>query len=159
MATSKTKAKTNKSSISKASDENVKMDSKVIWIGGGIVLLVGGGVAIWYMMKKKKEKETQSEIATASAASSGRSTASRGFRCTSSKYPLTFGTCHPDVNILQRYLKSLNMNLGRSGRNRDGVDGQFGALTKAAALKKLGKDTFQATDIEGIKKALNFVGS
>ncbi|MDN5201244.1 hypothetical protein QQ008_07720 [Fulvivirgaceae bacterium BMA10] len=152
-------ATTNKSTTTKASKGNVSIDSKTIWIGGGIVLLVGSGVAIWYFIKKKKGKEAQNEITTASAASNGRSSVSGRFQCTSTKYPLTFGTCHPDVGILQRYLKSLNMNLGRSGMNRDGVDMQFGALTKAAALKKLGKDTFQATDIEGIKKALNFVGS
>lgn len=77
---------------------------------------------------------------------------SGGFACKSNSYPLQIGTCHKDVEILQGYLKSRKQNLGTSGKNRDGVDGQFGALTRDAAKKVLGKESFTSQDIAKLKK-------
>ncbi len=152
MTTSKTKTQTK--GPGNASGEEVEVDKRAIWIGGGIILVLGG-VAIWIIAKKKKERK-RSGLSTTT--SSGASAASGRFRCTSSSYPLQYGTCHTDVGILQRYLKSFNHPLGTSGKNRDGVDGQFGPMTRTAARKQLGKESFLASDIEGMKKALNFVG-
>jgi hypothetical protein len=74
------------------------------------------------------------------------------FRCLSKKYPLTLGNCNPDVAILQRHLKRLGADLGTTGKQRDGVDGNFGPLTQAAALNHLGKDTFTPQDINTLRK-------
>lgn len=136
-----------------------KAKSKVIWIGGGAILLIGGGVAVWYFMKKKKEQKARKEIAAISAGSSRpRSSSGGGSWCKSYGYPLNYRTCHPDVGVLQRYLRSMGANLGRTGPNRDGVDNQFGQLTRTAAQQKLGKDSFGQSDIIGIKNSLKFVG-
>jgi peptidoglycan hydrolase-like protein with peptidoglycan-binding domain len=46
--------------------------------------------------------------------------------------PLQFGDRGDKVSELQNKLKSLGVNLGTSGPNKDGVDGRFGNLTKKA---------------------------
>ncbi|MEY4572188.1 MAG: hypothetical protein RLZ10_1414, partial [Bacteroidota bacterium] len=46
--------------------------------------------------------------------------------------PLQFGDRGDKVIELQNRLKSLGVNLGTSGPNKDGVDGRFGNLTKKA---------------------------
>ena len=137
----------------------VKLNPTAVWVGGGMILLIAGGVA-WYLMKKKKGTKITvgNNLVSRTAGRATNVPVAAGFRCTSSSYPLAYGTCHPDVMVLQRYLKSMNMNLGRSGKGRDGVDGQFGPLTRSAAQKQLGKDSFEKSDIEGMKKALTFVG-
>ncbi len=128
-----------------------------VWMSGAAVLLIGGGLTTWWLLKKKNQKSQLVPLAATVKTTS--SPASRApFQCLSRQYPLHYGTCHPDVSILQRYLKSLGMNLGKSGRKGDGVDGQFGKLTLAAAQKKLGKEVFAQAEIEGFKKGLQFVG-
>ena len=58
------------------------------------------------------------------------------------------------VKILQRYLKIYKLPLGKTGPNRDGVDGIFGPKTASAAQKQLGKTVFQKADIDAMKKTL-----
>ncbi len=157
MTSSKTKIASKQSKTTQENGEHFKLDSKVFWIGGTLILLAGGGVAYWYLEKKKKSRE-EAHTMTPSF-NPAENTSNKGFKCINQQYPLTYGTCHPDVSILQRYLKALKMDIGRSGRNRDGIDGQFGALTQAAAKKKLGKERFSTTDLIGIKNALKFIGS
>lgn len=157
MTSSKTKTASKQSKATQANGEHFKLDSKVFWIGGTLILLAGGGVAYWYLEKKKNSRK---EAHTMTSSSNSTATIrNKGFKCISQQYPLTYGTCHPDVSILQRYLKALKMDIGKSGRNRDGIDGQFGALTQAAAKKKLGKERFSTTDLKGIKNALKFIRS
>ncbi|MDW3191909.1 MAG: peptidoglycan-binding domain-containing protein [Cytophagales bacterium] len=157
MTSSKTKTASKQSKATRSNGEHFKLDSKVFWIGGTLILLAGSGVAYWYLEKKKKSRK-EAHIKTPSS-NPAETANNKGFKCINQQYPLTYGTCHPDVSILQRYLKALKMDIGKSGRNRDGIDGQFGALTQAAAKKKLGKERFSTTDLIGIKNALKFIGS
>jgi len=46
--------------------------------------------------------------------------------------PIRIGDKGIRVTEIQRYLKSLGYNLGMTGLNRDGVDGDFGNVTKKA---------------------------
>lgn len=73
-------------------------------------------------------------------------------------YPIGLGSRHPDVTILQRYLKIYKENLGRSGPKGDGVDGIFGQSTLQAAKKRLQKTVFTKADILGMRKALKSLG-
>ena len=126
-------------------------NKKLIVISAGI-LATGIGLALWYRHRRRKKGKA---VANVLSATKRRPV---GFRCTSKSYPLEFGTCHPDVKILQRYLKqTFKENLGRTGRNRDGIDGQFGNLTRNAARKRLGKESFTFADIQGMKRALKSV--
>jgi len=50
------------------------------------------------------------------------------------QHNLRVGARGNDVRELQRRLKALGYDLGRSGSRRDGVDGQFGPKTKGAVL-------------------------
>ncbi|MFY0689147.1 MAG: peptidoglycan-binding protein [Cyclobacteriaceae bacterium] len=139
-------------------DGREKASSELLWIGGGAILVLICGSAIWYIRKKKNEQQVQNSIASKSAGSRSARSSTSGFKCINSKYPLSHGTCHEDVKILQRYLKNFKMNLGSSGVNKDGVDGQFGNKTRSAALKVLKKDTFFEADIKGLKQSLAFAG-
>jgi peptidoglycan hydrolase-like protein with peptidoglycan-binding domain len=76
------------------------------------------------------------------------------FRCLSKKYPLSIGNCHPNVIILQRYLKKMGADLGNTGTQNNGIDGNYGPLTQAASLKYLKKDVFNQQDIITLRKNL-----
>ncbi|GAA0892648.1 hypothetical protein GCM10009122_23270 [Fulvivirga kasyanovii] len=125
-------------------NENFKIDENLIWIGGGIAIAAAIGIGIWYY--RRKRRSTSGDYNETSVAGT-----SRGFQCKSSTYPLTFGTCHPDVKILQRALKKKGADLGKTGSTGDGVDGQFGNLTLSNAKKYLGKDSFSQSDIQNLK--------
>ena len=122
-----------------------------IWVSGSILLLASVGVFFWHRNKKKKEEQEESGSIEAyamtqpSKPSSGRqNTPSKSgpFRCESRDYPLEYGTCHHEVVVLQRYLKSMNSDLGTSGVRKDGIDGKFGRMTERAAKAKTGKSSF-----------------
>lgn len=145
-------------------------DDKTLWLILGGLTLVLGGVGYWYYRKRKKQQEgfqmgignTNSTLGVVS--SGGSSSSSTGitrpsrFRCTSSSYPLQYGTCHRDVKVLQAYLlKIYKAAIGASGRNKDGVDGMFGNKTSRAAKKHLGKASFSKEDIEGMRKATKMI--
>lgn len=146
-----------------------KNNDKTLWIIIGITTVALGGVGYWYYRKRKKKQEafpmgiedTISSMGIVSPRSSGNSSSSSSsstrpsrFRCSSSSYPLQYGTCHRDVKVLQSYLsKVYKADLGRSGRNKDGVDGMFGNKTNRAAKKHLQKTSFSKQDIEGMKTA------
>lgn len=140
----------------------------MIWIGGTIIVLAGAGITIWYIRKKKKG-ETDFEMQENSSGSTlsklpnspvkSKITVTPRFRCISRSYPLSYGTCHPDVEVLQKYLlSSFKEELGKSGRSKNGVDGMFGNKTKQAAKRRLGKESFTSSDIVGMKSALKVVG-
>lgn len=44
----------------------------------------------------------------------------------------------PNVEIIQKYLKSKNYNLGSYGPNKDGIDGKLGPLTRQAMEQEFG---------------------
>ena len=138
---------TNKSA---AKAKSQSKSNKKIFIIGGVALLVLAGAGYGYYYFRKRKKQTGSYLG-GSGSSGG---TSGGFSCNSKSYPLNFGTCHPDVGVLQRYLKKkYKADLGSYGK--DGVDEMFGKLTKGAALKHLKKDSFTVQDIAAMKKALN----
>lgn len=127
---------------------------KVFQIGGVAALVAGAGIGAYFFYQRwQKSKFVKPVI---SRAKKSQKKSSR-FRCTSSDYPLSFGTCHPDVGILQQYLKKTHKaDLGKYGKNRDGIDNKFGNTTKAVALKHLGKTSFTRNDIASMKLALRF---
>ena len=143
-----------------------KTGNQTLYITLGITTIVLGGLGYWYYRKRnKKDNEVEllaQEVASVAMTSSNTKprpvTTSTKFRCTSSSYPLEYGTCHKDVKIIQRYLVSIyNADLGRSGSHRDGVDGMFGSKTSRAVKKYLGKVSFSTQDIGGIKTALKSI--
>lgn len=129
-------------------------NNKKLFIIGGIALLVLAGAGYGYYYFRKRKKETGSYL----GGSASRGKKSGGFSCTSKSYPLSFGTCHPDVGVLQRYLKkTYKADLSSYGKNKDGVDEMFGKLTKDAAVKYLKKESFTEKDIAGMKAALKLI--
>ena len=140
---------------------------------GGVVVLIGGGVLTYFLLnKKKKNNEKQANdtpnftasIPPVSGSSSTppyvptRSGTQPPTRSTSSKAIIKYGSRGSLVHILQRYLKVFGEDLGKTGSNRDGVDGIFGKKTAGAAKKRLGKTVFTTADIEKMKKALTTLG-
>ncbi|WP_299243029.1 peptidoglycan-binding protein [uncultured Aquimarina sp.] len=155
-------------------------DDKTLWIIIGVTTLALGGIGFWYYKKRKsklelpREEDLDREIAstiannttrrstiTRRSTSTGGSTSTRRptrFRCSSSKYPLQYGTCHRDVKILQSYLSKIyKADLGSSGRSRDGVDGMFGNKTSRAAKKHLQRTSFSKQDIDGMRTAIKTI--
>ena len=123
------------------------------FIIGGVALLAaaGAGYGIYYFFFKEKDDEDSSD---GDAGTRRKSTSI----FTSKSYPLSYGTNHPDVGILQLYLKkTYQANLGNYGENKDGIDEKFGKATKDAALKHLKKVSFTEKDIVGMKSALKFI--
>lgn len=132
-----------------------KTGKKKFIIAGLILLVVAGaGYGVYYFTRRKDESADYIDPTSASA---GKKTVS-GFGCKSTSYPLRYGTCHADVGILQRYLKTTyKAGLGNYGKNKDGIDNQLGNVTKNAALKHLGKEVFTEKDIAGMKAALKII--
>ena len=148
----------------------------LIVVGGVIVVLAGAATAYYFMTKKKEKKEA--EIATTSSSgittvpsssssyqtppfipsSSTSSSSSTKPIISKTGYPIKYGSRHPDVKILQRYLKIYKEDLGKTGPKRDGVDGQFGPKPSRAAQKRLKKTVFTQADIAGMRKALSSLG-
>lgn len=149
--------------------ENSKNNLKAVLIIGGVALfIVGTSVGVYFLLKKKKEKaidlennsdqKAKRDLEKPIGLQTNQPTRSTGFSCSNKSYPLKDGTCHPDVGILQQYLKKMyQADLGTSGANKDGVDGKFGAATKKAAIKYLSTFVFTPKDIIGIKTALKFI--
>ncbi|MFC4636607.1 peptidoglycan-binding protein, partial [Dokdonia ponticola] len=143
--------------------------STQLLVVGGIILVLAVGGFTWYYFSKKKKESTPSlddDILDANVFStppfrpisnSNTSSTSTSSSSSSSIY-IKKGSRHPDVKILQRYLKYYKQPLGRSGPKRDGVDGIFGKLTAKGAQKKLGKTSFTRSDIQSMKNTLKLLG-
>lgn len=151
--------------------------NKELLVVGGVIVVLAGAATAYYLMTKKKEKK---EAELASASSSGITTVPSGSSSyqtppfipssstssssstkpvtTKTGYPIKYGSRHPDVKILQRYLKIYKEDLGKTGPKRDGVDGQYGPKTSRAAQKRLKKTVFIQADIAGMRKALSSLG-
>jgi hypothetical protein len=129
-----------------------KINKKTLLIGGASLLAAAGiGYGVYYFFFRDKEDEAYSDEGSGSRRKSTKT-------FTSTSYPLSYGTDHPDVGVLQLYLKkTYHANLGNYGENKDGVDSKFGKVTKDAALKHLKKAVFTEKDIAGMKAALKFI--
>lgn len=134
---------------------NFKEDQN-IWIGIGLATFIVTGIGYYYYRKRKKNLGDTDTLSALQESNS--TTALRRFTCTNKSYPLSYGTCHKDVKILQAYLlKMFQADLGISGKNKDGIDGLFGNKTSRAAKMHLQKTAFDIKDIEGIKTALKMI--
>ncbi|WP_024772897.1 peptidoglycan-binding domain-containing protein [Aquimarina macrocephali] len=144
----------------KAVIQKQKSTDTTLWIAITGIVILGGAAYLWYR-KRKENNEDLMLLDTADATSerTPKTVVRSRFRCANTQYPLEYGTCHADVELLQRYLKIYNEDLGRSGKNKDGVDGKFGSKTVKAARKRLGKDAFTKEDIEGMKLSLKMIKS
>lgn len=137
--------------------------NKDILVASGIIVLLVGSTFTWYLMKKRKEKKEKAnrDMSNTAMPEKPTSSASPTYQApstTNAGYPLKYGSRHPDVKILQRYLKIYKETLGTSGPKRDGIDGVFGSKTSRAAKKRLGKTSFMQKDIAGMRKALLSLG-
>jgi len=136
-----------------------------IWIGIGVGAFAILGIVGYRYYKKRKEKKTllgfiapSNDAVSRAVPTATTSFRPKRFRCTNKDYPLRYGTCNKDVQILQSYLlKTYKAALGSSGRNKDGVDGMFGNKTNKAAKIYLGKVSFSKNDIEGMKTAIKTI--
>ena len=138
----------------------------IIIVGGTIVVIVGAGLA-WYYFKKKKGTSDDlisypitlpdTRVSTYTKQPLSRTGIATKPKYSNSGYPIKYGSKHPDVMVLQRYLKIYKENLGKTGIYKDGVDGKFGALTLKAAKKRLGKSVFTENDINGMRKAVKTI--
>ncbi|WP_010182435.1 peptidoglycan-binding domain-containing protein [Aquimarina agarilytica] len=149
------------------SDTNFKEILTSPWvIVSGISVLSLGGVAFWYFRKKQKE-QVKGEAKVLAQNATYKPTPIKkyipkprpgGMR---SKYVLPYikyGSRHSDVKVLQRFLKFKKADIGKTGRNRDGVDGIFGPKTLKASKQYLNKTQFSRMDINGMKAALQKTG-
>lgn len=118
---------------------------------GSILALAGGLALVGYLLS---DGDNSTEVNENLASASNNAMKKAGFRCTSKIYPLKYGTCHPDVVILQRVLRKAGAELGSTGKNKDGVDGQFGSKTLAASRSYLNKAIFNPEDIAGLRNQL-----
>ncbi|WP_299212629.1 peptidoglycan-binding protein [uncultured Dokdonia sp.] len=152
--------------------EQTPNGSKELLVVGGIILVLAIGGFTWYYLSKKKHNSSDSDpdsndddILDASVfttppfrPTSSPNTSSNSSSSSTSSYPIKKGSRHPDVKILQSYLKYYKEPLGRSGPKRDGVDGIYGKLTERGAQKRLGKTSFTRSDIQSMKNTLKLLG-
>ena len=156
-----------KQTQSKSTPTFIAKNKDVLVVGGVIVLLTGAAITYYYISKKKQKKENL--VNTNDSVDSETSTSvikTPPFVSIPTKKPSTtkpgilikMGSRHPDVKVLQRYLKIYKEDLGRTGPKRDGVDGIFGPKTAKASQKRLGKTVFTQADMAGMRKALLSLG-
>ena len=136
-----------------------KPQSPAIYIVSGLVVLLAAGGFYWYYQSRKKKRKSDKQadplavIATATSYQTPpiipRTTT---IPSTSNRSGTTIkrGSRHPEVFRLQRYLKGKGAYLGRSGKNRDGIDGIFGRLTEKAARSITKKTVFTTADIDAL---------
>ncbi|MAQ76873.1 MAG: hypothetical protein CL613_11155 [Aquimarina sp.] len=144
--------------------KNTLTEDQQLWLVIGVTTLVLVGVGYWYYRHRKGKEEMllfstddNPQITTTTKDTKPVTISSR-FRCSSRSYPLSYGTCHKDVEVLQAYLKNIyKAELGSSGKANDGVDGMFGNKTNKAAKLHLGKTSFAKKDIEGMKTAMKTI--
>lgn len=133
-------------------EDKVKIHPALLWVGVPVLILGTLGIIIWQRKRKEKEEPEEATQYASNVSSPGQKPKPASFECKSTSYPLEFGTCHKDVTILQRYLKSLKADLGVSD-----IDGKFGNLTRIAAKAKTGKTSFGPKDIQGMKRSLSIL--
>lgn len=154
----------------KTVDNSPNSSKELLVVGGVILVLAIGGFTWYYFSKKKKHNASNNDANLESDDPTGtsifttppfRPTSTSTSTSTSSSSSAVYikrGSRHPDVKILQRYLKYYKEPLGRTGPKRDGVDGIYGKLTERAARKRLGKTSFTRSDITSMKNTLKVIG-
>ena len=131
--------------------DQLSNQKKALVIGAVALLTIGSIYSIYLLLKRKAARIKKSPFTVPDK----NNRREEGFQCRSKNYPLNPGTCHPDVGILQRYLKVVyKAGLGTSGIKRDGVDEKYGKATRAASIKHLKKNTFSPSDIARMKTSL-----
>ena len=153
--------------------DNSPNSSKELLVVGSVILVLAIGGFTWYYFSKRDNPapndangDSDNPIDTTIFStppfrpipSTNTSSTSNSTSSSSSTY-IKRGSRHPDVKILQRYLKYYNEPLGRSGPKRDGVDGIYGKLTARGAQKRLGKTSFTRSDIISMKNTLKLLGT
>lgn len=154
--------------------DNNPNSSKELLVVGGIILVLAIGGFMWYYFSKKKQgnpapnddANMESDDPTGTSIfttppfrpTSPNTSVSTSTSSSSSTIYIRRGSRHPDVKILQRYLKYYKESLGRTGPKRDGVDGIYGKLTERAARKRLGKTSFTRSDIKSMENTLKVIG-
>ncbi len=116
------------------------IDNNKFYIAAGIFFagaLVAGVLAI----RKQRMKKKFGSFGFASSSSSG-------FCKHGDSYPLKRGSCGNNVKKLQQKLKSIGMDIGDFGPNKDGIDGKYGEFVERAVKKVLGRSTFELTDMQ-----------
>ncbi len=129
---------------------------KDILVVSGVIVVLASAAATYYYMKKKKS--ATNSPGTNTAFMNAKSSIAANALINKNGYPIKPGSRHPEVKILQRYLKIYKENLGTSGSKRDGVDGIYGSKTAIVAQKRLKKTVFTQVDIAGMRKALLSLG-
>ncbi len=138
------------------SKDTIKIDDKKLAIVGGVLMVGLMGFVTWLVIKNRKKKDGK----TFSKSDTGKATlrasfGGGGFKCTrTSGYPLEYGTCSPEVAVLQRYLLKKGAALGSTGPGRNGVDGRFGKKTESALDKIMGKKSIGREEMKTIKNGL-----
>lgn len=142
---------------------------KVLILVGSATILVGGALTLFYFRRKKKIEAKKIDepvnvstptIASSLPVSTTPAITTPPYVATSPSISaptitIKYGSKHPDVRILQRYLKSKGQYLGKFGPRKDGIDGHYGRKTLAAAKKVFGKTIFTSSDIQNMKNKLN----
>jgi len=108
---------------------------KKVWLKVGIGLVVASGayLGVSYIIKKIQEKRALNALNSNEENKTPRNTT---VKKGDDKLPLKKGSYGERVKVLQEaLLKKYNYNLGTTGANKDGVDGDFGSLTDAAVRK------------------------
>jgi hypothetical protein len=95
----------------------------------GSVVVIGGvvGYFVWKWWKNKKSATTPTDESTTSPPTSSGSP--------SPSYSSSRPTDKTGITAFQIYAKSKGANLGKSGKNKDGIDGVWGQLSENAWLQ------------------------
>ncbi len=141
-------------------------NSYVPYIVSGVAVIALGGVGYWIYQKQKNssnpEQGSPNLLVSSNAAIRTKKKVIKNYskprpKGLRSRYVLPYikyGSRHPDVKILQRYLKFKKADIGATGKGRDGIDGIFGPKTLKASKKYLKKAQFSRMDINGMKATL-----
>lgn len=95
----------------------------ILWTLGGIATAIVGFLAYKRITRPTETFGEVDEDTTVPTRTT--TTLTNGF-------PLKRGSFGENVKALQRFLKKEGYNIGNTGKNKDGVDGNFGVLTETA---------------------------
>ncbi len=151
----------------KSKTTNTNQGIKPWMIVTGIATLGTAGGAYWYFSRKKRTSigantqiNNSSNLLKPTANKKTPIYSKRkGLKARNSLPYIKYGSRHPDVKVLQRYLKFIKKaDIGRSGRKRDGIDGIYGPKTLKATKKYLKKTSFSRVDMNGLRASLKKIG-
>ena len=112
---------------------------KLSLIGAGVV---GGGLLIYALIRRwnnQRAIRNQNNNSSNGGSTNNTPATPKG----DDKLPLKKGSYGEKVKVLQDSLvKKYNQNLGTSGPNKDGVDGDFGPITETAVKNVQARDDY-----------------